>query len=214
MRKAAILLWVLPHLIFSQVTTDEIIDKAISYHDPNGKWDQLKTRLIFTGIRPEGPERFATIDFDNAAAFMKINRNNEEIYEVIGDEAKVVAGGKDEARALMLRNYYLYLWGLPMKLKDKSTPTVQRMNDEEVKGVNCYVVRVAYQSDIWYFHFDMESGRMIQYKFYKDEEAGKGELITLEDEVLVDGIRMPKKRNWYTLPEMKFLGTDILTKSE
>lgn len=55
---------------------------------------------------------------------------------------------------------------------------------------------------------------MLQYKFYKDEAAGKGELITLEDEMMVDGIKIPQKRSWYTLPEMEYLGTDVLGRVE
>ena len=51
---------------------------------------------------------------------------------------------------------------------------------------------------------------MLQYKFYKDEAAGKGELILLEDEIIVKGIKIPQKRSWYRLPEMEYLGTDIL----
>ena len=38
----------------------------------------------------------------------------------------------------------------------------------------------------------------------------KAELITLEDEIEVNGIKIPQKRSWYTLPEMKYLGTDVL----
>jgi len=55
---------------------------------------------------------------------------------------------------------------------------------------------------------------MIEYRFYKDEAAGKGELITLEDEIIFNGLKIPQKRSWYTLPEMKYLGTDILDKIE
>lgn len=145
---------------------------------------------------------------------MKINRNDEEVYEVKNNEAQVLKGDRDKARALVLRNYYLYLWGLPMKLYDQSTPDITTVADEKLGDVNCKVLRIAYEKDTWYFYFDDDSGRMLQYKFYQDTEETKGELITLEDEINVNGIRIPQKRSWYTLPEMKYLGTDILSKAE
>ena len=113
-----------------------------------------------------------------------------------GELAKVLKGDKDNERALVLRNYYLYLWGLPMKLYDKSTPEITLAKDENIGEKLCNVLRVQYEKDTWYFYIDDFSGRMLQYKFYKDEEAGKGELITLEDEIEVQSIKIPQKRNW------------------
>ena len=121
-----------------------------------------------------------------------------------------MVGNRGKERALVLRNYYLYLWGLPMKLYDESTPEITLSDDEEVHGVLAKVLRIAYEKDTWYFYFDASSGGMLQYKFYQDEEETKGELITLEDEIEIAGIKIPQKRSWYTLPDNKYLGTDIL----
>ncbi len=101
-----------------------------------------------------------------------------------------------------------------MKLKDESTPAITRAPDEEVAGQQAHVLRVAYEKETYYFSLDQETGRMLQYRFYKDEAAGKGELITLEDEVVFKGLRIPKRRSWFALPEMKYLGTDILDRIE
>ena len=59
-----------------------------------------------------------------------------------------------------MRNYYVYLWGLPMKLLDAGTtldPEVATTNyqDEPVQ-----IVRVTYDpqvgSDVWYVYLDPE----------------------------------------------------------
>ena len=207
------LLIILPFFGYSQ-SAEDVLAKAIQYHDPNMAWNTLQTTLHFNETRPDGSNPKAMIYLDNVNGSMKINRNEEEVYEVNGDEAKVIKGEYDEARGVMLRNYYLYLWGLPMKLLDDGTPKIEQMEDEQVDGKSTTVLRVAYEKDIWYFNFDKETGRMLQYKFYKDEQAGKGELITLEDEINVNGMKIPQKRSWYTLPEMKYLGTDILSRIE
>jgi len=39
-----------------------------------------------------------------------------------------------------------------------------------------------------------------------------GEYILLSDEVVINDIKMPKSRVWYTNKEDKLLGTDILNK--
>ncbi|WP_436514939.1 DUF6503 family protein [Ekhidna sp. To15] len=211
MRKYIFLLLFIPALCLAQNTADKVLAKAIAYHDSQGNWPLLSSTFNFTETRPNGPNRSTIVVINNSESYMKINRNDEEIYEVTLDDAKVLKGDKDQDRAIVLRNYYLYLWGLPMKLYDESTPEITLSADATVADKVCKVLRVAYEKDIWYFYFDDFSGRMIQYKFYQDAEETKGELITLEDEISVNGIKIPKKRSWYTLPDMKYLGTDILS---
>jgi hypothetical protein len=210
MRKLLPLLLFCPLFLSAQTSAEQVLAKAISYHDPQDSWSDLKGTFTFKEERPDGPDRSTVIMLDNGKSYMKINRNDEEIYEVTGSVAAVLKGDRDKERALTLRDYYLYIWGLPMKLYDSSTPLVSLAGDEKVNGSNCKVLRVAYEKDTWYFYFDENSGRMLQYKFYQDAAETEGELITLEEEIMVDGIKIPKKRNWYTLSDMKYLGTDIL----
>lgn len=214
MRKSVFLILLIPMLTFAQSSADQVLTKAINYHDPQNNWSSLSSTFIFKETRPEGPDRSTIINLNNWESYMKINRNDEEVYEVRMEEAKVLKGDRDVTRAIVLRNYYLYLWGLPMKLQDQSTPEITVEEDKMIDGSNCKVLRVAYEKDTWYFYINDDSGKMLQYKFYKDEAAGKGELITLEDEITIGGIKIPQKRSWYTLPEMKYLGTDILIKAE
>lgn len=214
MRKILSFLLVAPLFLFAQVTAEKVLAKAVSYHDPSDAWSDLSATFYFKETRPNGPDRSTTIELDNSKGYMKINRNEDEVYEVIGGDAKIIKGNESIERALMLRNYYLYLWGLPMKLYDKGTPEIVFSTSEKVGYTNCKVVRVKYEEDTWYFYFDEFSGRMLQYKFYKDEAAGKGELIKLAGEIDVQGIKIPKERSWYVLPGMKYLGTDILESAQ
>ncbi|MEO9872499.1 DUF6503 family protein [Ekhidna sp.] len=214
MKKFFILIAFFPLLVVAQITSKEVLAKSIKYHDPNREWTTLKAILTFNEVRPEGPERFSTFILDNGKDYYKVNRNDEEIYEVVQGKGKVLLGDKEVERSLFMRNYYLYLWGLPMKLLDEGTALDEEVLKENINGIACHVLRVVYEKDTWYFFIDQKTGRLVQYKFYKDEAAGKGELIGLEDEVSFKSLRFPQKRSWYTLPEMKYLGTDILTKVE
>jgi len=53
------------------------------------------------------------------------------------------------------------------------------------------------------------------YQFYKTDAIGKripssGEYITLDELSVVNGIKMPKIRNWYSNKNGELLGTDTL----
>ncbi|MFY0607102.1 MAG: hypothetical protein JXR10_10320 [Cyclobacteriaceae bacterium] len=214
MRTILSLFLLLPILAPAQDSAEDVQKKAVTYHDSNDLWPNLQATFNFIETRPSGPDRKTVIEFNNPSSYMKINRNDEEIFEVTSDTAVVIKGDAEQERGVMLRNYYLYLWGLPMKLMDESTPTLTLAKDQKVNDVNCKVVRVAYQKDTWYFSFDSNTGRMLQYSFYQDEAETKGELILLEDEIEYQGLKIPQKRSWYTLPDKKFLGTDVLTSIE
>lgn len=125
-------------------------------------------------------------------------------------------------RAEMMKNYYTYLYGLPMKLKDPGTIVDPKVEEKTFKGKTYLVLKVNYEekvgSDIWYFYFDPKTYAMEVYQFYrKDPESPSGqkggEYILLEGMEEVSGIKMPKVRNWYYNEGEEFLGTDTLTKA-
>lgn len=214
MKSVLQLLVILPGFLFAQVSHKTVLTKAINYHDPESNWTSLNAKFYFTETRPLGADRLTAVEIDNNRSYMKLNRGDEEVYEVLHDSCQVLSEKGTVERGLTLRNYYLYLWGLPMKLNDQDTPFDQEVSLETVNGIKCEVLRVKYEKDTWYFFIDQATGRMVQYKFYQDEAETKGELIALEEEELIGQMKIPKRRSWYTLPDMKYLGTDILSKVE
>ena len=78
-----------------------------------------------------------------------------------------------EARAVLFRNYFSYLYGMPMKLRDVGTiidPTVFRVTFYDKVYDR---IRVTYDpaigTDTWYFYFNPELHALEAYQFYKDE---------------------------------------------
>ncbi len=211
---AGILFMILGGMAFGQPTPEQVLAQATRYHDPHHIWPTLQATFHFTAMRPQVEDRHSTLQLDNARTYLKVDLNGTEAYEVTVNTVNILAGDKDAARGLMLRNYFLYLWGLPMKLHDPGTRFDPVVTAATIDGVPCDVVRVVYEKDTWYFSFAQKSGRMLEYKFYKDEAVGEGEVITLEGEIEAYGLRIPQKRNWYTLPANKYLGSDILDRIE
>ena len=212
MKYAIILVFTLlsAHLSKAQPSAKEILDKSIAYHDPQSQWSTFNQILSFNEKRPDGTEKKATVEIDNNRGFVSVNRDDEMIISMTNDQCEIIKGDKDCEYASMIRNYYLYLWGLPMKLLDENTPLDSEVKEVNYLGEGCYRLRVPYEKDIWYFYISRDSYRMIAYQFYKDEQAKKGEYILLEGEVSLKGLKIPKARSWYTLPDSTYLGVDIL----
>ena len=124
-------------------------------------------------------------------------------------------------RANLYKNYYTYLYGLPMKLKDDGTNIDETIERKTSKGKEYLVLKVTYDeavgSDIWYFYFNPKTYAMEIYQFFKTDENGNikkdsGEYILLTEEETINTIKMPKNRAWYYNKDDGYLGTDMLNK--
>ena len=114
----------------------------------------------------------------------------------------------------MFKNYYTYLYGLPMKLKDEGTIVDQTVTTITFKGKEYLVLKVNYSKEVgkdtWYFYFDPKTYAMEVYQFFK-EAKNSGEYILLSGLETINNIKMPKNRAWYYNKDDGYLGTDILS---
>lgn len=225
-----------PIFIQSQsLTGSELLEKSIQYHDPNGNWATFSAKLNFEGERPKSQFRDKTIvkiDLPNQY-FQATDYRGENVFmrEVVGEDCNIKLNNKSEIpeekiktfrltcdRAKMFRNYYTYLYGLPMKLKDPGTNIDKTVKNDSFQNQECHSIRVTYDEavgkDIWYFYFDKKSYALIGYRFYHDESKNDGEYIILKEKEEVAGIKIPKIRHWYYNSDDKFLGADYLMSGE
>lgn len=192
------------------LTGPEIIARSIRYHDPKGIWSELKANFVIQDSLPAGKDScFYEFSLDNSQSKM-VYRIEGLTYIVWNDSVQVFEGEMEKERALRMRNYYTYLWGLPMKLTDPTTRIEEKVGSEQLNGKRHQVVRVPYEKDTWYFYIEPETYRMAAYKFYQDEPAGKGEIVYLEGEKEFEGLKIPANRTWYRTETPEFLGTDRL----
>lgn len=210
---------------------NEVIAKSIQYHDPMGLLERKSVTLSLTETRPGGSDRQTVVDINSAKRYFSMLR------KVDGTEVRMTQdkdrfefalnGRKDLTdkersehrlnvdRLTTMRDYYHYLWFLPMKLNDPGTVVDEEVKSREFFGREALEIRVSYTpevgSDIWYFYFDPVSFGLIGYRFYHDESANDGEYILLEEEIVFGGVRLPQQRSWYTHQDGTHLGTDVLT---
>ena len=208
----------------------QLLDKAIAHHDPNNNWSTFNGELLVTMETPNNPNRESRIVINLPSNYFYVNAVRDTIsteYTLDKGNCTIKFDGKsdfDEAtakthrlsceRANMYKNYYTYLYGLPMKLKDEGTIIHDKVEQRTFKGKVYLVLKVTYEeaigNDIWYFYFNPETYAMEVYQFFHDEAKNDGEYILLTEEEIVNDIKMPKNRAWYYNSDNKYLGTDIL----
>jgi len=194
----------------NQLSGPELIQKSIEFHDPNQVWSKLKATFKFTDSLPAPREsRFYSVSLENNLSKM-VFRNQSLTYIVWHDSVQVFNGEIENGRAIRMRDYYTYLWGLPMKLDDPGTQVDREVGKEELNGKSYLVARVPYEKDIWYFYIDPDTFQMEAYKFYQDESNQKGEIIYLAGLSEFRGLKIPANRSWYRTETDQFLGTDQL----
>lgn len=226
--------WVTVHVGNSQKlpTADKVLEKAIAFHDPDDNWSYFDASFKVIMESPNAPKRTSTIkaDFVNQEFVLEVEQDgNVFSYDMSKGNCSITLNGNKEfskadaekfrlscERGRTMKNYYTYLYGLPMKLKDPGTLLDGKVEVKTFKGKEYLVLKVRYDekvgSDTWYFYFDPETYAMEVYQFYHDESKNDGEYILLEGLEEINGIQMPKTRAWYLNKDDKYLGTDILSK--
>lgn len=232
-RTTFLLLFLSTTVCFAQLTGKQLLEKAIQYHDPQGVWSTFRGVLKVTMETPKRPNRDSEISIDLPNEYFKVTAKqgtNTTEYTLNKGKCGIRFNGNsapDAAlkkkynlscdRANLYKNYYSYLYGLPMKLKDPGTLVEDKVAKINFKGKNYLVVKVSYEkgvgTDVWFFYFNPKSYAMEIYQFLKNGEPNSGEYILLSGEAWVQGIRMPKIRAWYYNKNDVYLGTDLLTSS-
>jgi hypothetical protein len=217
-----------------QQAVPPLLQKSIAYHDPEGNWQQFKARLYLIHTDTSGKETPFEVEIDNNTGYFShiSHRDKKEIVKGISPDgtAFFLIDGKKEISqeerekykmtresAEGTRNFYLHLYGLPMKLRDAGTLVSDSVYIESLHGKDYQVMQVSYEpsvgNDTWFFYLNPTAAAMEAYSFHwGNPEAG--EYVLLDEELLVNGIKIPKVRKWYFTKEDQYLGTDTLIKAE
>jgi len=229
--RAALLLaaLLLPAVLAAEVpSAEELVERTIAYHDPEGHFLSGAWCLRFRETRPDAADQASKVLVDvPGERFRMVRKAAHEIAGMLDPDncamtldgrAELTDAEREEHRLSceglrFMRNYYVYLWGLPMKLRDPGTALGEvsetAFMDRPVHGLKVtYTPEVG--KDVWYFYFDRETAALVGYRFYHDEAKGDGEYIVLEGEHEAQGMRLPESRAWYTHQGERYLGTDIL----
>ncbi|GMN10244.1 hypothetical protein MTsPCn9_13410 [Croceitalea sp. MTPC9] len=217
--------------ISQELTGNELLQKSIAFHDPNGAWETFKGGFQITMETTNSSDRISKIHIDlpREEFVLDVKKGNDSYaYLIEKDSCKISLNGDSDIpvvekkrlrlsceRGNMMKNYYTYLYGLPMKLKDPGTIITQKIEKRTFKEKQYLVLKVNYTKEVggdtWYFYFDPVTYAMEVYQFFHDENKNDGEYILLQGLENINEIKMPKTRAWYYNKDDKYLGTDILS---
>ena len=215
----------------SALSAREILERSVSFHDPDGKWPAYQAVLRLEETRPNQPSRFRTITIDRPG--MKVDifedldsltllqgyRDGAPYVEVNGQpgatNAEIRALALTANRITYLHHYYLYLYGIPMKLlEDEATLIGNEVQVVNFHGYDAYRVTISYgepwHEHDWAFYFDTDTFAMVAYQFWRRSPTEDGEYVLLEGMETIAGIRQPKIRTWYTNVDDENIARDIL----
>jgi len=119
----------------TQRRAEALLSRSIEFHDPEGRWGRDTIRLVWKGTGPEGEERNAfdiSMSPDGATFEMSGRYRGSAIeYATAGESLTVAVDGSTEIDdpsreslrltrdgGMFWRDYFTYLAGLPMKLRD------------------------------------------------------------------------------------------------
>ncbi len=228
MKKQVLFLFLLLSIAtFSQqITGNQLLEKAIHFHDPKGNWKTFNGELFITMKTPDQIKRKSEIRINLPKEYFYIksykDASTEEYTVNKGICSKVVGGDKNPSndpkktckRANLYKDYYTFLYGLPMKLKDEGTIVHQKVAKKIFNGKEYWVLKVTYDENVgkdrWFFYFNPKNYEMEAYQFFKKEE-NSGEFILLSGLEIIQEIKMPKTRDWYYNKDNRYLGTDLLS---
>jgi hypothetical protein len=219
------------------ISAKQLLENTINYHDPNGNWKNFDSEFTVEMTTPNKPKRVSHISINLPGEYFNVKATRDTVtttYTINKSKCKMVYNGKllDTTtakeknmscdRATLYKNYYTYLYGLPMKLNDSGTNLSKKVEKKTFKGKDYLVLKVTYDeavgNDVWYFYFNPKTYAMEIYQFFKTDDNGKekpdsGEYILLSEEAVVNDIKMPKVRAWYYNKDDRYLGTDTLVEN-
>ncbi len=237
MKKALCLLFLLSYFSVTaqEISGEELLNRSIAFHDPDGKWGKVRMDLVIHMETPTRPMRPSRVMIDNKNGIFELRQitgGREKVWMVDARDtcsflvdyraplSKVEADSLNltNYRARRMRDYYTYLYGLPMKLKDTGTKIDSQVKKTDFLGKEVLALKVTYDEEVgkdtWYFYFNPNTYAMEGYRFYHDESINDGEYITLEGMMIKNGMRIPRDRSWYVNKDGRLLGVDYLKSME
>ncbi len=222
------------HSYSQKLTGKQLLEKSIAFHDPSNQWPTFNGTLRVNMETPNKSPRLSKITINLPNEYFRVRAKRDSIstiYELNKNKCSTSTIGlkhkeelteeewkqkieEDCKKANLYKNYYTYLYGLPMKLKDEGTIIHEEVQKKKFKGKDYLVLKATYKEsvgkDTWYFYFNPDTYAMEVYQFFKDETKNDGEYILLTGMEEINGIKMPKRRAWYYNKNDGYLGTDIL----
>ncbi|MEP0712020.1 hypothetical protein [Algoriphagus sp.] len=178
---------------------EEILRKSITFHDPEEKWGKLqeKIRVRSDFVYPNTSLDGLMIGLDNAkqlVSYYNLSFDQEILFT--DSTCTVISGDKTCEQAAWTKNFYHFILGLPMTLKNDDGIIHELTLDTTFHGIPSYRVAIDFEKENWHFYFDKVDYHLVGFAFNKNFEVKAEEILT-EELIEIDGMNLPKTRYWW-----------------
>lgn len=193
------------------VTAEEVLEKSVSFHDPNNQWPYLRADFVFESsfsFNDSIPESLKVhIDVpDNNFRYQNFDRNVDISYP---KDSCIINSGETSCEAYTwTKNFYTYIWGLPMKLKDPGEYLQDSVKLDTIQNFPLHVITAIYEKETFQFYFHQQTGELKCFEFVKNDGSNHGEFVYLKGIKEHYGIKFPQHRTWTTLKNGSLIGTN------
>ncbi|MEM8962613.1 MAG: DUF885 family protein, partial [Acidobacteriota bacterium] len=215
-------------------SADQVLSRSIAFHDPDGHWPTADLRMVLAEIRPRGQDRHTVIELGPDRFVLDTDRGEHRARGVLTTDAcdwtldgssEISAEDRESMRLTCdrlkwMRNYYRYVWGLPMTLRDPGTVIDPEVGIETFGGRPVWTLRTTYPQPLpdqpdrietWIFYIDRLDYQLVGCRFFREGPTTDGEVLTFADLADADGLRLHKTHEWYYNHNHQYLGGDTIT---
>ncbi|WP_422080941.1 DUF6503 family protein [Ulvibacterium sp.] len=213
------------------MTNELLVKKSVQYHDPNDEWQTFKGQFIIKSEKEP-----VELTLDNAlgiAHWSEVLKNGDTLTGgfVHKDTCIVRRNGKDippkgelenfflDCKSIIERtNYWIYMYGLPMKLDDNQVNFVGNPQLTTFQEEKLWVLKVNYNltqsEEYWKFYFDPRTFALRIAQFFHPALHPDSEYIIYHEIEKINGIVIPTKHSWYLFNKKEFIGSEKLIKKQ
>ncbi|RKN78502.1 DUF6503 family protein [Ulvibacterium marinum] len=209
-----------------------ILNQVQEKYDSNQKWGTSEIKLHIQEPRVNNPQRYTKLNLKNSDDYFEMERFREDgiVKRILtgNGESKIFLNGESELskaiieqyrlnveRSLGHKKFYKLMYGLPMSLSNNFWEQIRPAQKAEYKGRDVYRVAMELKDEMiskhWTLIIEVETYTLLAIEFNHPEDPGKEEeIITFEGEFDINGMKIPRIRNWYIKGTNEYLGTDII----
>ena len=193
------------------ISAETIINNSIRFHDPENNWNSFQGKFLF-----DSRFHFADSNQESIVVTVDVEKNYLKYHNLFrkvdldffSDTCILNSSNGSCDGYRWTKNFYTFIWGLPMKLKDPGISPISKYTVDTFNHKTCYNVAVHYEAENFQFYFDTTNYQMMGFSFSKNDKSSKGEIIYLDRLIQFQGIKFPKKKTYWVLPDTIFGGTN------
>lgn len=209
-----------------------ILNQVQEKYDSNQEWGTSEIKLHIQEPRVNNPQRYTKLNLKNSDDYFEMERFREDgiVKRILtgNGESKIFLNGESELsraiieqyrlnveRSLGHKKFYKLMYGLPMSLSNNFWEQIRPAQKAEYEGREVYRVAMELKDEMiskhWTLIIEVETYTLLAIEFNHPEDPGKEEeIITFEGEFDINGMKIPRIRNWYIKGTNEYLGTDII----